>query len=300
MKPENRKNKKYNILIYIATLLGVVIAIIACGYFSLDKIIIPKKFGKYGINNLNDLTNVFSSLYSLPKESDLIENGYSNDDLESGIEKLQNANYKIEDNGTILNENISSFKGDGNLALTDKEFAAVCNKLVKSGILTENLPHLNYINTMNISVVDLVIKVDEESIDELTGLYSKANIKLIIKIDTTDLCSQIAVQMQTTEALLKIIIPSTLYFTVNYEIDLSKENDNRTTGTIAINGKTEKQSEILINLLIEFIFPKEDEMTYDKFTKAIGDVALSGIDQLGSFNFSTNIENTQQNGIIVK
>lgn len=277
-----------------------IVAIITCGYFSLDKIIIPKKFGRYGINNLRDLTNVFSSLYSTPKESELIENGYSSEDLENGIKKLQIANYKIEDDGTILNENIATFKGDGNLSLTDREFAAICNKLTESGILSDNLPNLNYINTMNISVIDLVMSVDEESIDHETGLYSKARVKLIVKIETNDLCSQIASQMQTTEALLKIIIPSNLYFTVDYEINLSNKDNKRTTGTIAINGKTEKQSEILINLLIEFIFPEEDEMSYNKFTKAIGDVVISGINQLGLFSFSKNIDNLNKNGIVVR
>lgn len=300
-KNKHRFNKKngYGILIGLVAIIGIIITIITSAYLYLDKIIIPNKFGMYGINSVKDLTGVFSSLYSSPKESSLIINGYSEEDLESAVYKLKSAGYKIEDNGTILHENIPSFKGDGTISLTDREFAAICNNLAKSGILSENLPNLNYVNTMNISVLDLVMTIDEDSLVAENGLYSKANIKLLVKIDTDDICSQIAVQMQTTEALLKIIIPSSLYFTVDYDIDLSKQDENRTTGTIAINGKTDKQSEVLINLLIEFIFPKNDNMTYDNFTKAIGDVVLSGIDELGSFYFDSNVDNLNKNGIIV-
>lgn len=299
MKKGSFKKSGYKILLSIAVIIGIVVSIVTGGYLYLDKIIIPKRFGMYGINNIKDLTSVFSSLYSSPKESELIINGYDDQDLSSAVLKLKNANYKIEDDGTILNENLLTFKGDGTINLTDREFAAICDKLAKSGILAENLPNLNYINTINISVLDVVLDINEDSLVAENGLYSKANIKVLVKINTGDLCTQIAEQMQTTQALLNIIVPSNLYFTVDYEIDLSKKDDNRTTGTIGINGKTEKQSQVLINLLIEFIFPKEDQMTYESFTKAIGDVVLSGVDELGSFYFSSNIDNLGKNGIVV-
>ena len=292
------KKGKVKFIAKIIAVLTFVVVICFCGYFSLDKIVIPKNFGNYGIHGVRDLTNVFATLYGAPKESKLVEVGYSDEDLESAVSKLQEAGYKIEDDGTILQENISSFKGDKGLYLSDKELAAVCNALTQSGILAENLPHLNYINTMNINVLEVVITPDENSYDENKNTYNKANIKSIVKINTEDLCEQIAIQMETTEALLNLIIPNTIYFTVDYDIDLTQESENRTTGDIAINGQTSKKSEALINLLIEFIFPEADEMTFEKFTSAIGNVALSGIDELGEFSFSKN-NSLNENGILV-
>lgn len=284
----------------IFAVLFFIVAVFASGFLFLDKIIIPKYFGEYDINGLGDLIGVVSSLYSSPDEKSLVKNGYSDADLTSGVEKLQGAGYKIEDDGTILPENMSTFKGTGKVTLTDREFSAICNRLLQTQILEDSLPNLNYINIMNITIVDLVITPDDESYNEETGTFSKANILFIIKVGTDDLRTQIALQMQTPEALIKMIIPSELYFTVNYDIDLNAEEENRTTGTIAINGKTEKQSEILINLLIEFIFPSESEMNIEKFTKEIGNVALSGIDTLGNFSFLKDVEGSGLNGMLIE
>lgn len=293
------KQKKGIFALKFFAVIFFVIAVFASGFLFLDKIIIPKYFGQYEIYGINDLIGVVSSLYSSPNESSLVSNGYGQEDLESGVNKLQVAGYKIEDDGSILHKNIAEFKGNGRVVLTDREFSAVCNKLLQTEILENALPDLNYINIMNITIVDLVIIPDNDSYIWETGTYSKASIRFIVKISTADLRDQIAIQMQTPDALLKMIIPSDLYFTVDYEIDLSKEDDKRTTGTIGINGKTAKQSEILINLLIEFIFPKEDEMNIDNFTKEIGNVALRGIDALGEFSFVKDIDGTKLNGIVV-
>ena len=295
-----KKKNKSGVLIKIFTALSVVVAIIFCGYMSLDKFFIPKKFGVYGITNMKDLTTVFASLYSVPKEKKIIVNGYGDGDLESGIEKLQIANYKIEDDGTVLNENLANFKGDGSVLLSDRELAAVCDKILKSGLLEENLPNLNYIGNINIKIIDLLITVDPASYNEVSQTYSKANVKLIIKINTEELREQISKQMETTQALLKIIIPSSLYFSVDYDVDLSNEDDMRTTGTISINGKKVENSKLLINLLIQFIFPSEDEMTYEKFTEEIGNILIEGIRELGNFSFVASVDETELSGIYVK
>ena len=291
------KNKKNNsgILAKIIILFAVIMAIFAGGYFFLDKLIIPKYFDKYGISGVGDLVDVVASLYNSPKESKMIKNGYTQIDLTNAISKLQTAGYKIENDGTIKEENMSSFKGAKRLELTDREFAAVCNEFLTNGLLEDSLSNLNYINLTKLSVLDLVVTPDETTLDNETNTYTKANINFIIKFETTKLREQIAEQMETPIYLLKMIIPDTLYFEVSYDIDLLKKSD-RTNGSIAINGRSAKKSETLINLLISFIFNEEDDMNLEKFTNEIGNVALQGIDSLGDFKFA---KLGKQYGIVV-
>ena len=294
-----KKKERSTFIAKISAILVFVVAIFLGGYFFLDKVIVPKYFGNYGIYDIGDLIGVVTSLYSSPKESELVTNGYSQIDLSSAIVKLQDANYKIKDDGTILKQDFDSFKGDGKVELTDREFASVCQKLIENGMLSSTLPNLNYLNVLNITVLELIATPYEDSLDEASKTYNSANIRLVIKIDTTDLRVQIAEQMNTPMYLLKIIIPDTLYFTVDYDIDLEATEDERTSGKVYINGKKEKQSETLINLLIEFIFPKEDNMDIEGFTRALGDVVLKGIDALGEFKFISGIGVENSNGIVV-
>lgn len=280
---ENKRNS--GILAKIIVLIAVILAIFAGGYFFLDKLIVPKYFSKYGISGIGDLVDMVTSLYNSPKESKMIKNGYTQIDLTNAISKLQKAGYKIEDDGTIKEENMNEFKGDKRLELTDREFAAVCNEFLGNGLLEDSLSNLNYLNITKLSLLDLVVTPDQTTFDEGTETYTKANVEFIIKIDTTNLREQIAEQMETPIYLLKMIIPDTMYFEVSYDIDLSKE-ENRTNGSIAINGRTAKKSETLINLLISFIFNPGDEMNLEKFTNELGNVALEGIDSLGDFKFA--------------
>jgi len=57
-----------------------------------------------------------------------------------------------------------------------------------------------------------------------------------------------------------------------------------------------KESEILINLLIDFIFPPEDEMNMQKFTKTFGDIILTSINELGDFKFK---QVDERNGFLI-
>ena len=287
--------KKTGIFVKVCVFLASFLAIILGGYFFLDKLIVPKYFSQFGINGIGELVDVVASLYNSPKESKLIKNGYTQTDLTNAISKLQNANYKIESDGTIKEENIESFKGDGKLILSDREIAAVCNEFLGNGLLEDSLSHLNYLNITKLSLLDLVVSLDEKSLDSETQTYSKALVDFIIKIDTSNLREQIADQMQTPVYLLKMIIPDVMYFEVTYEIDLSQE-EYKTNGSIAINGRSAERSENLINILIGFIFNEEDEMDLNKFTSEIGNVALQGISSLGEFKF-TKVGN--QAGIIV-
>ncbi len=294
------KNTKRGIIVRIVALLAAIIVIFAGGYFCLDKVIVPKYFGTYGINNVPDLVGVVTSLYKSPNESKFITNGHTKTDLSNAIEKLQSAGYKIDEQGVITEENMPSFKGDGQLILTDKEFASVCNKLIENGMLDDALPNLNYLNVINISILEVIITPDED-FETSENRYDSANISFIAKIETDDIREQIASQMETPVFLLNMIIPDVLYFEVSYDFDLSKQESERVTnGSIAINGRTSEQSEVLINLLIDFIFPEDENMNLSKFTNEIGKVALEGVDALGDFKFASGLGSSgKQNGLVV-
>lgn len=289
------KKKNSGILAKIIILLSFILAVFAGGYFFLDKLIVPKYFKQYGINGLGDLVNVVSSLYSTPNEAKMITNGYTQTDFSNAVSKLQKAGYKIESDGTIKSENMSEFKGVGKLELTDREFAAVCNEFLNNGLLEESLSDLNYLNITELSVLDLVVTLNEKSKIDDTNTYTKANIDFIIKVNTTKLREQIAEQMDTPIYLLKMIIPDVLYFEVSYDIDLEEE-ENRTNGVIQINGRSPEKSEALINVLVGFIFDEKEEMNLTKFVNEIGDVALQGIDALGDFKFA---KYEKQAGIVI-
>lgn len=277
-----KETKHSGILGKVAILIAAIFIIIGGGYLLLDKLIVPKYFSEYGINGMGDLIGVVSSLYKNPKEEKLVANGWSDADYVSASEKLDEAGYNIDDNGDIVIEN---FKTNAQaVELTDREFAAVCNKLIDKGILTDVLPNLNYINLLNISILEVNVNLDESS--KNADVYSSANINFIAKLATQDLKNQMANQMETPISLLNMIIPSDLYFSVSYDIDLEKEGEERIeNGIIAINGRTAEQSQILINMLIDFVFPPEDEMNLHKFTNTFGDIILKSIDELGEFQF---------------
>lgn len=308
------RKKKTGFIFKIFVAFTLIAAIFTSGYFFLDKKIVPKYFGQYGINSIPDLVGVVTSLYNSPKENSIVTNGHTQTDFLNAVVKLQKAGYQINDDGTMKDNVFDDFKGTGRLELTDKELAAICNKFIADGILIDALPELNYLNVINITVLELTITPDEESISD--GLYTKAHISSIMKINTVDICEQIAKEMDTPKFLLNMIIPENLYFSISYDIDLNQQSETELTveeaevseseakpnasGTIAINGRNEKQSEILINLLIDFIFPDSEEMNKDKFTHELGDVIVSGIEVLGDFKFASNIGTSKsQNGVVV-
>lgn len=277
----------------VCILLGVIIAIFLSGYFLLDKAIIPHYFRDYGINGMGDLIGVIGSLYESPKENNLVTNGYSENDLKSALDKLENSNYHLDDNGDII---IEDFNDNANtVELTDREFAAVSNKILKSEVLKDALHKLNYIELKKISILEVNFQLEENS--KVGEVYNSAKISFIAKLDTSEMINQIEQQMETPKMLLNMIIPKTLYFSVSYDIDLQKlANERISNGHIAINGRTEKESEILINMLVDFIFPPEDGMNMHKFVIEFGNVILKGIDELGDFKFKIVNE---RNGLFI-
>lgn len=288
------KKSKAGIVGKVAIVFCVIFAIFTGGYFFLDKLIVPKYFGKYGIYGVGDLVGTVASLYKSPKESKIVTNGYTQTDFTNAISKLQSANYQINDDGTITVVGFENIKGDAEVVLTDREFASVCSKLVEDGFLVDMLPNLNYLNIINMSILELIITPEE-------GSETKANISFLTKIETIDIREQIAAQMDTPLFLLNMIIPDVLYFSVSYDIDLEKSEAERVSnGSIAINGRSAKQSKILIDLLVDFIFPAEEGMDLNKFTSTFGNIILEGIDVFGSFKFVSNIgTNSLQDGIVV-
>ena len=128
------KKKTSGIWAKVVILVSVILAVFAGGYFFLDKLIVPKYFGQYGIKGVGDLVNVVASLYSTPKESKMIVNGYTQTDLTNAISKLQSNGYLIENDGTIKEENFENFKGSGKLELSDRESAAICNEFLSNEI----------------------------------------------------------------------------------------------------------------------------------------------------------------------
>ncbi|MBQ8451797.1 MAG: hypothetical protein IJ538_03370 [Clostridia bacterium] len=293
------KKSKAGIFWKIFITVSVIVAIFLGGYFFIDKSLVPKYFGQYGINSVPDLVNVVTSLYNNPKESKIITNSYTEYDLNSSIAKLKASGYKIEDDGTVDKSNYSEFKGYGTIELSDKEFAAICNKMLKSGMLADAVPNLNYLNVTEDMTLLEVIVTPKESSKKTDGTYTAANISFMIKLDTEAVREQIAEQMATPLYLLKIIIPDQMYFKISYDFDLDETDENRSNGQISVNGKKASQSEYLLNILVDFIFPKEDEMTLEKFTNEVGNIALKGIDALGDFKFLSEIDGKKQNGFLI-
>ena len=296
------KKKKTGFILKICISLTLILAIFTGGYLFLDKKIVPKYFGQYGINGIPDLVGVVASLYKSPNESKIVTNGFTQTDFSNAVSKLQNAGYKMNSDGSMQETDFNLFRGTDSVVMTDRELASICNKFLSDGILVDALPELNYLNSINISVLEIIITPDKNSFDG--EFYTKSHVSSIMKINTTDICEQIAEQMDTPLFLLNMIIPEVLYFEVAYDIDLNKQSEESAivdaSGTIAINGRSEKQSEILINLLIDFIFPEDESMNIDKFTNELGSVIVSGIETLGDFKFACEIgTQKKQSGVVV-
>ena len=61
------RKKKTGFIFKLFVALTLIAAIFTGGYFFLDKKIVPKYFGQYGINSIPDLVGVVTSLYNSPK-----------------------------------------------------------------------------------------------------------------------------------------------------------------------------------------------------------------------------------------
>jgi len=295
-----KKHKTARFFIGLLIALTILASLGVGGFFLLDKVVVPKYFSSFGIYNMADLTQMMGTLYSSKNENKIITNPYTDADLQSAENKLKLVGFPSLETGRLDYKAIaeSSYTVDtsAEVKLTDKELASVLNGMLSSGILSEKLPNLKYINTLNMSLREIIIL--PTIVDEVLDPTS-AKVELSIKIDTTSLKNQIADEMQTPLFLLNMIIPKTLYINVNFNLHANEDAWEYTNSSIRINGKRSDQSEILLNLLIKFIFPPEDNMTTEKLNAEFGSVLIEGMDLLGDIRFSNEIYSTKQNGVII-
>ena len=273
----------------------LIVSLFAGGYFLLDKAIVPRYFGDYGIHNMAELVGMMSTLYSSPDETALVKNGFTELDTESAEDKLKEI-FPSKENSSELDYNaIAEGKTKTGVLLplilefSDKEIAGVLDKMLELGILAKKLPDLEYINTIGINMLELTIA--PEKIDGQINPDS-ANIHAIIKFDTTNVRGQMAAAMGTSTVLLDMVIPKTLYVTLDYHLEISNNEWEYSNGYIGVNGRTAEQSKILLDLLISFIFPPEDEMSLEKLTHEFGNILQSGLDLLGKAEY-------KENGIVI-
>lgn len=302
---EMKKHKKSGFFLKLTIVLAILVAICCGAYFAVDKLVVPKYFSQYGIHNVSELVGMMKTLYNSPKENEIITNGYTKADESSANKKLIDAGFPKED-GTGKIDYVAVSEGDikvnsGVYHFTDKEIASVLNDIIASGVLQSNLTNLNHLNELDITVLEFVVSPKiVQSGETFTYSKEKADISCTFKIDTSLVREQMAKEMDTPMFLLNMIIPNTLYITVNYSLSVETDGTWKIASQdIAINGRTSEQSEILINLLISFIFPKEDEMTKDKLTETCGQILLQGIDLLGDLSFEYDIDGRGGNGVTI-
>lgn len=306
-----RKNK-------VRFFIGLIIAFtilatsIVGGYFVIDRTLVPEYFGKYGINNLSELVNVVQTIYVVPDEKDFITNPFTEHDKINAISKLETAGFPTLKNGNIDYDAVAKNEYslspnedfvDNFVILTDKEIATIVADIIDSGMLATDYPGLDAIDTLNIELKQIIVTPKEDSLipnekitdpdldprsaeKNILSTTTDANIKLTMMLDTVSARQQISTNLNMPKFLVDWIIPDYLYVTC--QIDTHKnEHGERVyeNSNIAINSKTAKQSEILLNLLISFIFP-DNTYTIESFSNELGSLAIDGINMLGKMDFA--------------
>ena len=307
MAKNKRAKKTATLLLIIFTVLAVIGGIGLAGYFVLDRVVVPKYFGKYNINNLNDLVKMVKVMHGTPAESEFIKHPYSADDEASAIKKLKDAGVPIE-NGEIIFKDIAAgqyvITATDDVFITDHEMAAILGQMLKSEYLVSYFSKLEYFGTLDFESKEVVIVPSgETTIDEYGNKISdSAHVSLTIKLDTTNALSKMSAEMDVPLFLLIMIMPKHLYISCNYDIEILSDGTYAgKNATLGINGRTPEQSEILLNMLISFIFSKEDEMTIEKLADEFGNVVNSGLKILGEVEFcAKDVAGVVQNGILVK
>jgi len=304
-----KKHKRSGFFAKLFVVLAILVAVVCGAYFAIDKLVVPKYFEAYGIHNMHELVGMMKTLYNSPDEKEFITNGYTKIDTRNANQKLINASVDkcletAPDSGEVDYAKISS--GDfsiepGSYHFTDREVGSILNDMANSGVLASSLPNLKYLNDIDISVLEFIVTPESVEVDgKPEYLTNKADISCVFKIDTTLVRSKMAAEMDTPIFLLNMIIPKNMYIEVNYRLALNEQNQwTIENEDMAVNGRTVEQSEILINLMINFIFPEEDEMTATKLTQICGDILLNGIGLLGDLSFEYNIDSSGTNGIIL-
>lgn len=304
----NKKHKALRFFVNLGIVVLVIITLGLSGYMAIDKFVVPKYFGSYGITNMNDLVAIVKTLYTQPDEKTFITNPYTRKNTIDAVTKLKDSGFPVlvTDemqldyakivSGKDLKIDASKFPMD----FTDKEIAGIVDQMLSSGMLSSSLPDLAYLDTINMQCREVIITPLVEN-----GILNKNACKLsmVIKLDTDSVRSQMATYMDVPIFLLNMIVPETIYISTSLNISIDANGDWKYTGgTIAINNRTSTQSEILLNLLISFIFPPEDKMDAGKLLGTFGNIIESGLKYIGTIEFTNNIvlENgTKSNGVII-
>ena len=300
------KKKRYTFFIKLFIALATIVAVVFCAYLAIDKLVVPKYFKDYGINNMHDLVAMVKTLYNTPDEKDIITNGYTQADQRSAVKKLISANFPSVSETELDYAEISqgldkSSLVSGQYEFTDREIAGILDQMLDSGILASQLPNLKYLDTININILELIITPTEFTDNECNVYYDtdSANVSFTFKLDTSSVRTQMAHTMDIPTFFLDMIVPKTMYITINYNLFIDDYGVWQVgEGSIAVNGRTAKDSEILLNLLIEFIFPEEDQMTIDKFSIEFGNILIKGMDMLGQIRIKANVQ-ASSNGVVL-
>lgn len=286
------KKNRINLFVALSVVLVFLVGITFGGYMIIDRVLVPKYFSAFGINNLNELIEIVDTIYTIPNEDEFIEEPFTASDLKNATKILVNAGFPTLSTGEIDYESIGNYNYvltppqpvvEDFIVLTNKEVASIMNEILESGILVSNFPELSYIDTLEMEVKQVVISPLDDK-NELT----KTDAKLLttIKLDTLSARKQISENLEVPQFLIDFIIPDTIYMTASFDTFVD-ESGKRTynNGTLAINSKTAKQSEVIMNLLLSFIYSSEETLSIEELTHQIGMLIIDGLDVLGQFEF---------------
>jgi hypothetical protein len=122
-----------------------------------------------------------------------------------------------------------------------------------------------------LSITPLELESNDSTLasDQLLNYSSdSANLSLTVKISTESAKQQIAKNIDAPQFLVDWIIPEEMYITASFSTEKGENGEIAYTNTsLSINSKTPKQSEVLLSLLISFIYPDSENMTIDELTK---------------------------------
>jgi hypothetical protein len=300
------KRSKTRFIVILTTVLILLSGAVLGGYFAIDRLLVPKYFGRYGINNLPELVDLVQTIYVIPSEDTFITNPYTKADAQTMTAKFTKAGFPTTANGEIDFETIVKSETKRSLSedaenldetyitLTDKEIATILNQILDTGVLVSNFKSLSYLDTLQMQIKQLSITpTDLESLDPalasdqfLDFSSNSANLSLTIKITTESAKQQISKNIDAPQFLIDWIIPEEMYITANMTTEIGEDGKHTLSNTsLSINSKTPKQSEVLLSLLISFIYPESENMTIDELATAIGDLAIEGINLLGDFEY---------------
>ena len=301
------KKNRINLFVVLSIILVLLVGIVFGGYIVIDRILVPKYFSAFGINNLTELIEIVDTIYTIPNEDDFIDEPFTASDAKNATKILVNAGFPTLSTGEIDYERIGNYDYsltppqpivDDFIVLTNREVAAIMDEILESGILVSNFPELSYIDTLEMEVKQLIISPLDGQ-DTLSP--TDAKLIMTIKLDTLSARKQISENLEVPQFLIDFIIPDTIYMTASFDTFVNNEGvrtfDN---GTLAINSKTAKQSEVIMNLLLSFIYSSDDILSIEELTHKIGGLVTEGLDVLGTFEFvEIDTKNNQTNGVKV-